>query len=43
MPIKQTTQRNGQILRKVKTSKTEPVRNRKHERPITSTEIEAVV
>ena len=30
-------------LRKVKSSKTEPVRNRNYEQPITSTEIEALI
>ena len=30
-------------LRKVKYSKTEPVRNRNYEQPLTSTEIEALI
>ena len=42
MPIKWTTCRNGQVLRRVQSPKTEPVRNRKYmNRP--STEIETVV
>ena len=35
--------RNGQILRKVQSSKTEPGRNRNYEQPKYSTEIEAVI
>ena len=43
MPIKWTTWKNGQILRKAQPSKTEPGRNRKYIQPIISTEIEAVI
>ena len=35
--------RNGQILRKIQSSKTEPGRNRNYEQPNYSTEIEAVI
>ena len=35
------SRRNGQIFRKVQAPRTEQVRNRKYERPITSTKIKA--
>ena len=43
MPINGQHGRNGQILRKVQLSKTEPGKNRNLHRPITSTEIETVI
>ena len=42
MQIKWEPWRNGQILRKVQSPKTEPGRNRKYERSITCTKIESV-
>ena len=43
MPIKWTTWKKRQILQKVQLSKTEPGRNRKFNRPITSMENETVI
>ena len=43
MPIKRQPRKNGQILRKVQSSKTKPRRNRKDEQTIASTEIETVM
>ena len=43
MPIKRQPRKNGQILRKVQSSKTKPRRNRKDEQTIASTEIETVI
>ena len=43
MAVKWIAGENGQILRKVQSSKTEPGRNRNYENPITRTEIEAVI
>ena len=43
MPIKWTTGRNGQVLRKVQPSKTEPEELENMNRPLTSNEIETVI